>query len=94
MFMESWILRVSCKVNMKPFWLHINFARDPKYSWLYEHSKNWIDFLILYLQWHVSNSTIAIHKPMRSKFMGWLNFIVIVYLSMSEQPLKQVKLEN
>ena len=29
MFMESWILRVSC----------------PKYSWFHEHSKNWIHFL-------------------------------------------------
>ena len=29
--MKSWILRVSC--------------RDPKYSWVYEHSKNWDLFL-------------------------------------------------
>ena len=32
MFMEAWILWVSCKVNVKPEGF-INFARDPKYSW-------------------------------------------------------------
>ena len=30
MFMESWILRVSCKVGFT------YFARDPKYSWFHE----------------------------------------------------------
>ena len=30
MFMESLILRVSCKVSEAL--LHVNFARDPKYS--------------------------------------------------------------
>ena len=35
--MESWILWVSCKVNI--------FARDLKYSWFHEHSKNLIHFL-------------------------------------------------
>ena len=44
MFMESWILRVSCKV--------IYFARDPKYSWFHEHSKNWIHFLNAYNTWN------------------------------------------
>ena len=39
MFMELWILRVSFKVN---------FARDPKYSWFHEHSRNWIHCLYLY----------------------------------------------
>ena len=34
MIMESWILRVSCKVN---------FARDPKYSWFHEQAK--IEFI-------------------------------------------------
>ena len=33
MFMESRILRVSCIVNVKSKErLHVNFARDPKYS--------------------------------------------------------------
>ena len=41
MFMESWILRVSCKVNVKP----LLCMWDPKYSWFHEHSKNWIHFL-------------------------------------------------
>ena len=46
MFMESWKLRVSCKINVY-FGLNVNFARDrdPKYSWFYEHSTNWIHFL-------------------------------------------------
>ena len=43
MFMESWILQVSCKESER---LHLNFARDSKYSWLHEHSKNWRHFLI------------------------------------------------
>ena len=31
MFMESWIVRVSCKVNVRPFFgLNVKFARDPK----------------------------------------------------------------
>ena len=41
MFMESWIFRVSCKVNVT------YFARDPKYSWFHDHSKNRIHFLII-----------------------------------------------
>ena len=59
MLMKSWILRVSCKVNVASLTLqdtqsihdsmnlgfHVNFARDPKYSWFHEHSKNWIHFL-------------------------------------------------
>ena len=32
-----------CKVS--EVWIHVNFARDPKYSWFHEHSKNWIYFL-------------------------------------------------
>ena len=40
MFMESWMLRVSCKVTVKSEeGLHVNFARDPKYSWFHEPSK-------------------------------------------------------
>ena len=58
LFMESWVLWVSCKVNE---WFHLlckcsltlqeftYFARDPKYSWSYEHSKNWIHFLCVLL---------------------------------------------
>ena len=33
LFMRSWTLRVSCKVS------HVNFARDPKYSWSHEQTK-------------------------------------------------------
>ena len=39
--MESWILRVSCKVSG----LRVNFARDLKYSRFQEHSKNGIFLL-------------------------------------------------
>ena len=28
--------------------LHVNFARDPKYSWFHEQTKNWIYCLYLY----------------------------------------------
>ena len=42
MFMESQILLVSCKVNVKPF------ARDPKYSWFHEHSKYLIHSFLKY----------------------------------------------
>ena len=42
--MESWILQVSFKVNVKPFGLHL-LCKRPKYSWFHEHSKNWIHFL-------------------------------------------------
>ena len=28
--------------------LHVNFARDPKYSCFHEHTKNWIYYLYLY----------------------------------------------
>ena len=38
MFMELWILRVSCSINVKP-WLHVNFARCPKFSLFHEHTK-------------------------------------------------------
>ena len=49
MFMESWILRVSCKVNMKPIkGFHVNFARDPKYSWFHEQAKINLDYLYLH----------------------------------------------
>ena len=35
------------KWSLKGFmWLHVNFARDPKYSWFHEHSKNWIQFCL------------------------------------------------
>ena len=40
MFMESWILRVSCKVSEG---LHVNFAGDPQYSWFREQIK--IEFI-------------------------------------------------
>ena len=40
--MESWKLWVSCKG------LHVNFARDPKYSWFHIPSKNWIYCLYLH----------------------------------------------
>ena len=46
MFMESWILQVSYKVNVKPRaspGLHVNFARDPKYLWFHEQTK--IEFI-------------------------------------------------
>ena len=39
-FMESWILRIACKVSEG---LHVNFARYSKYSWFHIHSKN--DFI-------------------------------------------------
>ena len=47
MFMESWILRFSCKVIMNTSGLLQSkyFARDPKYSWFHEQSKNLIHFL-------------------------------------------------
>ena len=54
MFMEPWILWVSCKVNMKPKSLakltwslkgFTYFARDPNYSWFHAHSKNRFHFL-------------------------------------------------
>ena len=58
MFMESWILRVSCKVgyifarDLKYSLFHAlgftYFARDPKDSWFHEHSKNWIHFWDVY----------------------------------------------
>ena len=33
---------------MKPEVSHVNFARDPKYSWFHEHSNNWIYCLYLH----------------------------------------------
>ena len=49
MFMESWILLVSCKVY---------FASDPKYLWFHEHSKNWIHFLFIPPQLNILNMII------------------------------------
>ena len=45
--MESWILRISCKVKWSPLGFTY-FARDRKYSWFHEHFKNWIHFLSFY----------------------------------------------
>ena len=39
MFMESWILQVSCKVSEALFRVHVNFARDLKYSWFHKQTK-------------------------------------------------------
>ena len=69
MFMESWILRVSCKVYVG----FTYFARDPKYSRFHEHSKNWIHFLnVLYVPAHSPNETGQILKSRSyaSAFLG------------------------
>ena len=42
MLMESWLLRVSCKVSEAQ---NDSRARDPTYLWFHEHSKNRIYFL-------------------------------------------------
>ena len=69
-FMESWILRVSCKV--KPEGLHVNFAGDPKYSWFHEPYKNWS--YCLYLHLIIRNWYIEIIYNLRDKTILYLIF--------------------
>ena len=38
--------------------LHVNFARDPKYSWFQEQIKYWIYFLYLKFIVNIYNKTI------------------------------------
>ena len=50
---KKWIQFLECSLSHEYFGslamgLHTNFARDPKYSWFHEHSKNWIDCLYLH----------------------------------------------
>ena len=142
MFMESWILLVSCKVTRSPFmiswtfqksihflknymqsfivehvdlshlkknismkrifkkwvrilegsWnyeyfgslaklgLHVNFARDPKYSWFNEPSKNWIyclylQFIILEMVYNLGDKTGLSYSRIPNARMTniWLN---------------------
>ena len=54
---KVWILRVSCKVS-EPEGLHVNFTRDPKYSWFHEPSKNLIYCFYLHFiinNWYIEN---------------------------------------
>ena len=47
--MNSW---VSCNVS-EARRVHVNFARDPKYSWFHEPSKNWIYCLYLHFIFNI-----------------------------------------
>ena len=64
MFMESWILRISCKVNVKPFGLHLQETRS--IHDIHEPSKTWIHFLsktsiiVEMLTYDISNYRISI----------------------------------
>ena len=79
MFIESWILRASCKVSVKGFTYS---ARDPKYSWSREHSKNWINFLnehvhlLCQLQYSFHQMNIK-NKPLYKS--GWIKIIFIIF---------------
>ena len=50
-----------------------NFARDPKYSWFHEHSKNWINYL--YLHFILSVKYQFSISPNLDGFPDILNFI-------------------
>ena len=76
MFMESLILRVSCKVNVKPKeGLHVNFARDPEHSRFHEHSYNWI--YCLYLHFIINIYNIKMFLIYELKQFCILNIIVL-----------------
>ena len=72
--MESWILQVSCKANKG---LHVSFARDTKYSWFHEHSKNWIHFLNIlrtkYSRW-------IYHYSLFACWVIFHDFVIICWL--------------
>ena len=66
MFIEIWILRGSCKrpqVFMIPWKYFGSLARDPKYSWFHEHSKNRIHFLSTCNSVWPQNATITHCRP-------------------------------
>ena len=51
----------------KPEGLHVNFARDPKYSWFHEHSKNWIHFLIDFIYVRKDETPLHAYRSARLK---------------------------
>ena len=57
---------------MKPKGLPINFARDPKYSWFHEPSKNWI--YCLYIHFIINNLYIEIIYNLGDKTILYLIF--------------------
>ena len=85
--MESWILPVSCKVSEA---LHVNFVRDPNYSWFLEQIKNWIYFFVLtfyykYLKFK-NNFNLGIKTVLYLKY-NRINGFVGVQNGKAEQPV-------
>ena len=76
--MESWIRRASCY-----------FARDPKYSWFHEPSKNRIHFLNIPLRWKTESSALALASPyslVATHVNVWLSFRFLTASILSTEP--------
>ena len=58
--------------------LHINFARDPKYSWFREHSKNGIYCLYLHLIINIQNIKIIFYLEIKTILCLKYNGLVAV----------------
>ena len=88
-FMETWILGVSYKVNVKPFGLHL-LCKRPEVFMFQEPSKNWI--YCLYLHFILNNKYIEIIYNLGDKTILYLTFnhingFVGVQNGKAEQPV-------